>query len=143
MDQSAEDSGGSIALLVLIAAEEKYKHCIFLFLHDPFNLLGDEDGQHCFSLARASRYPKEMRIAMQPRPVDLILCNPFTGTSDSFSFRGYKALSIDVRIGEEESVLAGTDLVLQGFYQNPFISDRQQKEREGERARDSARLTLG
>jgi hypothetical protein len=39
--------------------------------------------------------------------------------------------------------LAGTDLVLQGFYQNPFISDRQQKEREGERARDSARLTLG
>jgi hypothetical protein len=118
--QSPEDSNGSIALLVLMAAEVEYQLCISQVLRDPF---GEEDGEHCFSLARAPGYPKKARVAMEPRQVTLILRNPFTSAIDPRPFRTYKVLSIDVGIGEEESVSTRAGVSIEGFYHHVLISN--------------------
>jgi hypothetical protein len=55
---------------------------------------------------------------VQPGLVGTILSNPFTGASDPRPFRAYKALSIDMGIGEEESVSTRGNFVLEGFYRN-------------------------
>jgi hypothetical protein len=116
MDQSSEDRNSSVALVVLRGAEVEQQLRILGFPRDSFKLFSEEDRHHCLSLTRSSRYPEKMYVAMQPGLVSRILCNPLAGASDPRPLCAFKALSINVGIGEEEGISTGADFLFEGFY---------------------------
>ena len=99
-----------------MATEVEEHLYVLCLLCDPFKVFGEEDGQHCLSLARTPRYPEQVRIAVQPGLVDTVLSNPFASANDPHSFCAYKPLSVDIGISEEERVSTLGDLMFEGFY---------------------------
>lgn len=70
---------------------------------------------------------------MQPGLVTLILRDPFASASDPRPFRAYMFFSIDVRVGEPESVSTRTGSLLEGLYlMSLSVSKSEQKRHEGE-----------
>jgi hypothetical protein len=106
-----------------MAAKVEQQLCILCILRDPFKLFGEEDGEHCLSLARTARYLEKLCTAVQPGLVDIIFSDPFAGTSDPVPFRAYEAFSIDGGIGEEESIPTGADFLIKGFCRSVVVSD--------------------
>lgn len=103
-NEATQHSRCIVPLLIVITAEVEYR------IYFPLELLRQEDREYRLAFPRTSVDPWKVCVTRTPGIVRGIFPYPFTGAIHSLSIFANETVSIDFRVGEEQSIATFLEL---------------------------------